>query len=78
MFADLHDTPERMLEKGVIQGIVPWAQSRPKLYWRLRRVIAEERVKKEIRKYQPSLSDGQIDAMLRRWFFEERGSVEVS
>ncbi|KAB7507632.1 Acetyl-CoA carboxylase [Armadillidium nasatum] len=31
MFADLHDTPERMLEKGVIQGIVPWAQSRPKI-----------------------------------------------
>ncbi|MCL4129408.1 UNVERIFIED_CONTAM: hypothetical protein GTU68_007193 [Idotea baltica] len=76
MFADLHDTPERMLEKGVIQGIVPWNQSRPRLYWRLRRVLAEERVKKIIRKHQPGLSDGQIDAMLRRWFFEERGSVE--
>lgn len=77
MFADLHDTPERMLEKGVIQAIVPWSHSRHKLYWRLRRLLAEERVKKEIRKYQPSLADSLIDAMLRRWFFEERGSVEV-
>ncbi|XP_069956208.1 acetyl-CoA carboxylase isoform X2 [Cherax quadricarinatus] len=75
-FADLHDTPVRMQEKGVIQGIVPWVQSRKVLYWRLRRLLAEERVKKEIRSIQPSSSDGQIDAMLRRWFFEEKGSVE--
>lgn len=75
-FADLHDTPVRMQEKGVIQGVVPWVQSRQTLYWRLRRLLAEERVKKEIRTVQPESSDGQIDAMLRRWFFEERGSVE--
>lgn len=75
-FADLHDTPVRMQEKGVIQGVVPWAQSRKTLYWRLRRLLAEERVKKEIRLIQPDSSDGQIDAMLRRWFFEEKGSVE--
>lgn len=77
MFADLHDTPERMLDKGVIQGIIPWDQSRSRFYWRLRRLIAEDRIKKQIRVDQPCLSDAQIDAMLRRWFFEERGSVEV-
>ncbi|XP_045594879.2 acetyl-CoA carboxylase isoform X3 [Procambarus clarkii] len=75
-FADLHDTPVRMQEKGVIQGVVPWAQSRKVLFWRLRRLLAEERVKKEIRAVQSDSSDGQIDAMLRRWFFEEKGSVE--
>lgn len=75
-FADLHDTPVRMQEKGVIQGVVPWSQSRRILYWRLRRLLAEDRVKKEIRKVQQDSSDGQIDAMLRRWFFEEKGSVE--
>lgn len=75
-FADLHDTPVRMKEKGVIQGVVPWAQSRQTLYWRLRRLLAEERIKKEIRLVQPESSDGQIDAMLRRWFCEEKGSVE--
>ena len=46
--ADLHDTPVRMLEKGVIHGVVPWAASRTRLYWRLRRRLAEDRVKKEI------------------------------
>ncbi|XP_076067982.1 acetyl-CoA carboxylase isoform X2 [Oratosquilla oratoria] len=75
-FADLHDTPVRMLEKGVIQGIVPWEQSRTILYWRLKRLLAEERVKQQIRRAQPHQSDGQIDAMLRRWFFEERGSID--
>ena len=67
-----------MHEKGVIQGIVPWEKSRFILYWRLRRLLAEERVKKDIRQAQPSLVDGQIDAMLRRWFFEDKGSVEVN
>lgn len=76
MFADLHDTPVRMQEKGVIQGVVPWVKSRQILYWRLRRLLAEERVKKEIRRIQSDSSDGQIDAMLRRWFFEDKGSVE--
>lgn len=35
-FADLHDKPARMLEKGVICDIIPWAKSRYLLYWRLR------------------------------------------
>ena len=77
-FADLHDTPVRMLEKGVIQGVVPWAQSRQIIYWRLRRLLAEERVKKEIRVVQSETSDEQIDTMLKQWFQEERGSVEVT
>ena len=66
-----------MHEKGVIQDIVPWEKSRTILYWRLRRLLAEERIKTEIRQASPNLADGQIDAMLRRWFFEERGSIEV-
>lgn len=41
-FADLHDTPERMLEKGCINEIVPWRTSRSWLYWRLRRLILED------------------------------------
>lgn len=35
-FADLHDKPARMLEKGAICDIIPWAKSRLLLYWRLR------------------------------------------
>lgn len=66
-----------MQEKGVIQDVVPWSNSRQVLYWRLRRLLGEDRVKKEIRHIQSDSSDGQIDAMLRRWFYEDKGSVEV-
>lgn len=38
-FADLHDKPARMLEKGAICDIIPWAKSRYMLYWRLRYVL---------------------------------------
>jgi acetyl-CoA carboxylase/biotin carboxylase 1 len=41
-FADLHDTPGRMLAKGVIREVVEWKTSRSHFYWRLRRRLAEE------------------------------------
>ncbi|KAK9507907.1 hypothetical protein O3M35_007669 [Rhynocoris fuscipes] len=75
-FADLHDTPERMHEKGVIQDIVPWRKSRTILHWRLRRLLIQNRIKKNMMKMQPSLNDGQAQAMLRRWFIEEKGTTE--
>ena len=58
-FADLHDTPERMLEKGCINEIVPWRTSRVWLYWRLRRLILEDYFLKKILNVQKSLSVGQ-------------------
>lgn len=36
-FAELHDTPTRMLAKGVLRGIVPWARARTFFHTRLRR-----------------------------------------
>ena len=38
-FADLHDKPQRMLEKETISDIIPWARSRTLIYWRLRYVM---------------------------------------
>ncbi|XP_073990348.1 acetyl-CoA carboxylase isoform X5 [Rhodnius prolixus] len=76
-FADLHDTPERMQEKGVIQDIVPWRKSRTVLHWRLRRLLIQDRIKRNMMKMQPSLNDGQAQAMLRRWFIEEKGTTEA-
>ncbi|XP_014259658.1 acetyl-CoA carboxylase isoform X2 [Cimex lectularius] len=75
-FADLHDTPERMQEKGVIQDIVPWRNSRSILHWRLRRLLLQNIIKRNMIKMQPSLNDGQAQAMLRRWFIEEKGTTE--
>ena len=36
-FAQMHDSPVRMVAKGVLRGIVPWQQARPFLAARLRR-----------------------------------------
>ncbi len=36
-FAQMHDSPVRMVAKGVLRGIVPWPQARPFLAARLRR-----------------------------------------
>ena len=39
-FAAMHDTPARMVAKGVLRGIVPWSRARPFFTWRLRRRCA--------------------------------------
>uniref|UniRef100_A0A3Q3ABR9 acetyl-CoA carboxylase n=1 Tax=Kryptolebias marmoratus TaxID=37003 RepID=A0A3Q3ABR9_KRYMA len=76
-FADLHDTPGRMQEKGVITDILEWQTSRQFFYWRLRRLLLEDTVKKKIKEANSELTDGQIQAMLRRWFVEAEGTVKA-
>lgn len=75
-FADLHDTPERMFEKNTIHEIIPWKKARRLFYWRLRRRLIEEEIKTEILSTQPSLDVRQMEAMLRRWFIEDKGATE--
>ena len=72
-FADLHDTPKRMLEKGVIRGIVKWEDARTTLYWRLRRRLLETQLTNKIKELNGRLSQGQSYEMLRRWFIEDKG-----
>lgn len=69
-FADLHDTPSRMKAKGVIRAIVPWKDSRVRLYWRLKRRLLEKKALGKIQKTQSSLNYGQKTELLRRWFTE--------
>lgn len=76
-FADLHDTPERMQEKGCILDIVPWRNSRKFFYWRLRRLLLENNLKDKLLAIQPDLSVGQASSMLRRWFTEQEGPAKV-
>ncbi|RLV97111.1 hypothetical protein DV515_00012161 [Chloebia gouldiae] len=76
-FADLHDTPGRMQEKGAITDVLDWKTSRTFFYWRLRRLLLEEAVKGKIHEANPELTDGQIQAMLRRWFVEVEGTVKA-
>ncbi|XP_066509285.1 acetyl-CoA carboxylase-like isoform X2 [Hoplias malabaricus] len=76
-FADLHDTPGRMQEKGVITDILDWKASRLFFYWRLRRLLLEEVVKGEIVEANKDLGNGHIQSMLRRWFIETEGTVKA-
>ncbi|NXI98643.1 ACACB carboxylase, partial [Psophia crepitans] len=73
-FADLHDTPGRMQEKGVITDVLEWKTARSFLYWRLRRLLLEEVVKVEVLKANSELSHIHIQSMLRRWFMETEGA----
>ncbi|XP_044296549.1 acetyl-CoA carboxylase 2 isoform X1 [Varanus komodoensis] len=75
-FADLHDTPGRMQEKGVIADILQWKSARTFLYWRLRRLLLEEAVKAEVVSAHSELSNSHIQSMLRRWFLETEGAVK--
>ncbi|XP_068095507.1 acetyl-CoA carboxylase 2 isoform X1 [Hyperolius riggenbachi] len=76
-FADLHDTPGRMQEKGVISDVLVWQEARTFMYWRLRRLLLEEEVKWEILHANSELSDIHIQSMLRRWFVETEGAVKT-
>nr|XP_045221816.1 acetyl-CoA carboxylase 2 isoform X2 [Macaca fascicularis] len=76
-FADFHDTPGRMLEKGVISDILEWKTARTFLYWRLRRLLLEDQVKQEILRASGELSHVHIQSMLRRWFVETEGAVKA-
>ncbi|KAJ8604581.1 hypothetical protein CTAYLR_007627 [Chrysophaeum taylorii] len=48
-FADLHDRAGRMLAKGVVRDVVPWARARSYFYWRAKRRLAVDALAKQIR-----------------------------
>lgn len=76
-FADLHDSPTCLLEKGAISDILEWKTARSFLYWRLRRLLLEDQVKQEILRASCELSHVHIQSMLRRWFVETEGAVKA-
>lgn len=65
-----------MLEKGCINEIVPWRTSRAWFHWRLRRLLLEQQLVKQIVTAQDNLSVAQAKVMLRRWFIEDKGATE--
>lgn len=75
-FADLHDTPVRMHEKGVIQDVVPWKKSRSYFYWRLRRRLAEKEAISRIIEAHQKLTYSQALTMLRRWYVEDKEATD--
>lgn len=55
---------------------MPWRNSRKTLYWRLRRLLLQDHFIKLVLEAQPNLVFGQGEAMLRRWFIEDKGASE--
>ncbi|KAI5637057.1 carboxyl transferase domain-containing protein [Phthorimaea operculella] len=79
-FAELHDTAERMLEKGCIFDIIPWKDSRRLLYWRLRRLLLQNEQERRIQAAvgpHTRMDHGAASATLRRWFTEDRGETQA-
>lgn len=66
-----------MHEKGCILEVVVWKRARTTLYWRLRRLLLQHEAIKRLLEVQPHLVGGQAEAMLRRWFIEDKGAAEV-
>jgi len=66
-FADLHDRPGRMRAKGVIRDVVPWERSREYFYWRVRRRLAQDKLVKELKAGDETLSHTDAVATVRGW-----------
>jgi acetyl-CoA carboxylase/biotin carboxylase 1 len=71
-FAQLHDTPGRMKAKGVISKVLQWRRARAFFYFRLRRRLAEERLRRVVSQAAPDLAYAAVSALLREWMGEER------
>ncbi|KAK9790754.1 hypothetical protein WJX73_002279 [Symbiochloris irregularis] len=66
-FAEMHDTPIRMVAKGVLHGIVPWSRARPFLAIRLRRRLAEEEIVKHITTTDAGINRLEALEQFRSW-----------
>nr|UVI03450.1 acetyl-CoA carboxylase [Ostrinia furnacalis] len=76
-FAELHDTAERMLEKGCIFDIIPWRDSRRLLYWRLKRLLRQNEQERRVQAAMgPTMDQGAAAATLRRWCAEDKGETQ--
>ena len=63
----MHDTPVRMLAKGVIRSIVPWARARPFFTARLRRRLTEEELAGHVQSTDSSVSRADAVVLVRGW-----------
>merc|ERR1719283_299670 len=76
-FAELHDTPVRMKEKGTIKDVVSWKEARRFFYWRMRRKLLETDLGKQIvdAAGDTKLGHSQRAVMIKRWFTEDHSST---
>lgn len=76
-FADLHDTPGRMVSKGVIRKVVEWKKAREFFYWRLRRRLKEGELGDQIAKASGGMPKAQRSKLLQTWFSEANRQMQA-
>ena len=64
-----------MKHKGVISDVVAWKGARRFFYWRLRRRLCEQTVRRAIKAANTEMSDQQTAYTLRRWFYESKNAA---
>ena len=73
-FADMHDTPIRMLAKGVIRSIVPWAKSRSFFSTRLKRRLMEETMSSHVQSTDLNISSRDALNLVQGWYQQANAS----
>ncbi|KAG9067876.1 acetyl-coenzyme-A carboxylase [Linnemannia hyalina] len=67
-FADLHDTAGRMKAKGTIRESLDWTNARRYFYWRVRRRLAEEYIRRRMTIASKTQTRDDQTATLKAWF----------
>lgn len=67
-FADLHDTAGRMKAKGTIRESLDWTNARRYFYWRVRRRLAEEYIRRRMVEANKNQTRTEQTETLLAWF----------
>ncbi|KAJ2234840.1 acetyl-coenzyme-A carboxylase [Coemansia sp. RSA 485] len=67
-FADLHDRAGRMAAKGVIRKELRWAEARSFFYYRVKRRLAEEHLRKQMRLVDAEVGRQEQTELFAKWF----------
>ena len=74
----LYQTLQTKLLFSCSQDVLEWQTSRKFFFWRLRRLLLENKVYSKIHGLNDKLTQGEINSMMRRIFIEDMGTVNVS
>jgi len=70
-FADLHDTPGRMLAVGAVRKVVPWEEARSYFYFRLKRRTQEFYIRDLlIRECKNKLTKKEAGNVIHSWYID--------
>ncbi|KAJ2120276.1 acetyl-coenzyme-A carboxylase [Coemansia sp. RSA 720] len=75
-FADLHNRAGRMAAKGVICHEVQRTTAREHFYYRLKRQLLEEALRRRISTVVPTITRDEQQQLLREWFANEENDDE--